>query len=97
MNSSSASGLIGPEQAQLAVELAHATGRRGALGQLGLLGRLGDGRLDVEVATQGLDRVLEAQLGLGFLDLGAMRALPRLVERPLGVVAALRGRRRARP
>ena len=79
------------QQAQLAVELADAAGRRRPLGQFGLFGRLGNGRLDVEVATQGLDRVLEAQLGLGFLDLGAMCALPRLVERPLGVVAALAG------
>ena len=85
------------QQAQLAVELADATGRRGPFGQLGLLGGLGDVRLDVEVATQRLDRVLEPQLGLGFLDLGAVRSLPRLVERPLGVVTAPCGRRRAPP
>ena len=76
------------EQAQLAIELADAPGRRRALGQLGLLGGLGDRGLDVEVATQCLDRVLEAQLGLGLVDLGAMG--------PLRGVSSSAARRRAR-
>ena len=79
------------EQAQLAIELADAAGGGRALRELGLLGGLGDGGFDVEVATQRLDRVLEPQLGLGLLDLGAMRAVPRLVERPLRLVPRLAG------
>ena len=82
------------EQAQLAIELADPAGGGGALGQRRLLGRLGDLRLDVEVATQRLDRVLEPQLRLGLVDVGAVGPLARLVELAARPRAAPCGRRR---
>ena len=83
------------EQTQLAVELAHPPGGRRALGQLRLLGRLGDLGLDVEIAAQRLDRGLEPELGLGFLDLrsdatsgGSRRASARRRRGPCAPVRA---------
>ena len=49
-------------------------------GSVGRLGRLGDLRLDVAVVAQHLHRRLQAQAGLGLLDLGAPGALAHLVE-----------------
>ncbi len=81
----------GSEQTQLAVELAHPTGGGSAIGKIGHLGRLGDLRFDVELATQRLDRRLEAELRFGLLDLGPVRPLTGLLEVLLRLDPALAG------
>ena len=55
-----------------------------AVGEGWRLGRLGDGRLDVEVVAQQLDRRLQTKTGLGVVDLGPPGTLADLVERTLG-------------
>ena len=57
-------------QPQLAVELADPPGGAGAVRKLRHRSGLGDVRLDVEFATQRLDRRLEPQLGFGLVELG---------------------------
>ena len=96
-NSSRASGLIGTHDPQLAFELADPAGRRGALGQRRALGGQRPVGLAVEVAAQGLDGRLDAQLGLGIADLEALLALAQLAQLALGVGALGDAARRARP
>ena len=72
-----------PEQAKLPVEFAHPSGRAGALREFRHLGRLGDRRLDVELAAQRLDRGLEPQLRLRLAEFGLPGAFARRVEGPL--------------
>ena len=71
------------EQPEFAVELAQTTGRTGTFRQLGHLRRLGDGRLDVELTTQRLDRRFEPELRLGLAEFGLAGALAAGIERPL--------------
>ena len=72
------------EQAQLAVELARPRLGRHPLGQRRHLGGLGHAGLDVEVVAQHLDGRLQAQPGLGLVDLRPAGPLADLVERPFG-------------
>ena len=68
-------GLIGPMRRRSRSSPGPA--RRGALGQRRALGGHGRVRLDVEVAPQRLDVGLEAQPGLGVLELGPLEQLAR--------------------
>ena len=76
-----------PHQAKLALQVAHPPGGRRPLGQHRQLGGHRPLGLDVVLATQGLDGLLDAQLDLGLLDLGAALALAQLFELLLGRAA----------
>ena len=72
-------------QPQLALELADPGHRRGLpSGSSGRSARHGGVGLDVEVAAQRLDRGLDAQLGLGLVELGPLQPLAELAELLLG-------------
>ena len=73
----------GAHEAELALELAQAGGGRDALGQLGGRGVDGGLGLAVELAAAHLDGGLEAQAGLGLVDLGPTGPLAHLFEAAL--------------
>ena len=79
LNSSNASGLIGPRmrssRSRSRTRAAPACPRAAAAAA-----RLGDHGFDVELAAQRLDRRLQPELGLGLVELGLARPLARLVE-----------------
>ena len=75
----------GAEDAQLALELAGPGRRRGALGQRRALGGHGHGRLDVVLAAQRLHGGLQAQAGLGLVELHPAGLLAHLLQPALGV------------
>ena len=84
VNSSRASGLIGPSRRSSRSSSRTRPAASTPSGSGGSSARLGDRRLDVEVVAQHLDRRLQAQPGLGLVDLGPAGPLADLVERPLG-------------
>ena len=84
LNSSSASGLIGPIRRSSRSRSRTRAGGVDALGHPRQLGGLGGLGLEVVVAAQRLDRAFEAHAHLGLVDLDATHALARLVELLLG-------------
>ena len=77
-----------PEQAQFPIQLAYPALRCDAVGKWWRLGSLGDVGLDVAVVAQHLHGRLDAQTGLGLLDLGAPGLLANLVELSFGEMPA---------